>query len=283
MKTIRIGGVPEHFNLPWMHLLESDALREDGLEASWEDYPGGTGALRDALEEGRLDVAVLLTEGAVAAIARGAAFRIVSLYSRTPLIWGVHVPFGAPFRTVEEIRGARYAVSRFGSGSHLMAFALTQQRGWPFAELRFVVVDDLEGAVRAFEQGAADVFLWEKFMTQPLVDGRRFRRVGELEAPWPAFVVCVSNRALETGRREIAAIIEKALSAAARLKADPGAPRAIAARYGLELEDAAEWLRLTRWAARLGVDHDALARAAGLLQQAELIAPGTLPELSATL
>jgi ABC-type nitrate/sulfonate/bicarbonate transport system substrate-binding protein len=274
MNPLKIGGVPEHFNLPWRHVLASGDLRGIGIDAVWEDYPGGTGAMRDALDTGRLDVAMLLTEGAVAGIANGAAFRIVSVYTETPLIWGVHVPAASLFEGTEDVRGGLFAISRYGSGSHLMAFALAEQRGWPLDQLRFVPVRDLEGAVKAFERGDAEVFLWEKFMTQPLVDGGRFRRVGEFEAPWPAFVVAASHEAAETRRDEIAAVLARVFVAAEGFRTDSDAPREISARFGLTLGDAAAWLRRTRWASAARVDAGAFARAAALLHAANLIPSG---------
>ncbi len=265
MKTLRIGGVPEHFNLPWMRLLEREAANAAGIEASWEDYPGGSGAMRDALAGGRLDLAMLLTEGAVAAIAAGAPFRILSCYTESPLLWGVHVPAASEFTSPAELEGARIAISRFGSGSHLMAYVLAEQRGWRPDALRFVAVGDLEGAVRAFEQGQADVFLWEKFMTKPLVDAGRFRRVAEFSAPWPAFVCCASERALQASRPALLELVEAALESARRLGEDPRAAAAIAARYHLREADAAAWLEITRWAPGIEVDAAAFDRAAAVL------------------
>src|SRR5690606_154661 len=181
--TLRIGGVPEHFNLPWRKVVASGRLRHAGVEATWQDFPGGTGAMGQALNDDSLDVAMLLTEGAVAGIANGGTYRIVGRFTDTPLIWGIHVPAASPLRSIEDLRGARYAISRHGSGSHLMAFAHARSRGWPVGELRFVPVGGLDGAIEAFEQRAAEVFLWEKFMTKPLVDAGRFRRIGEFSAP----------------------------------------------------------------------------------------------------
>ncbi|HEX5419027.1 MAG TPA: ABC transporter substrate-binding protein [Gammaproteobacteria bacterium] len=272
--------MPEHFNLPWQHLLRSPELHESGVEVEWEDYPAGSGAMRDALDEGRLDLAMLLTEAAAAGIGNGAAFRVVSLYTQTPLIWGIHVPASSASRSVEEIRGARYAISRFGSGSHLMAFVLSEQKAWPADELRFVLVENLDGAIGAFERGAADIFLWEKFMTKPLVDAGRFRRLGELRAPWPAFVVCASERALRDRAGAIAWVLGKVFEAAGRLITDPAAAaEEIAERYGLRSEDAAEWLRATRWAQAVQLDQGALSRASASLQSAGLIPAGPLPQL----
>src|SRR5262245_66047978 len=122
MIKIRIGGVPEHFNLPWHLALQARRFAPLGVDVSWRDYAGGSGAMAKALRDGELDAALLLTEGAVAAVADGVPLEIASLYTDSPLVWGVHVPAASKFRAVGELAGARYAISRMGSGSHLMAF-----------------------------------------------------------------------------------------------------------------------------------------------------------------
>src|SRR4029079_6392690 len=172
MTLLRIGGVPEHFNLPWHIALDGGAARAARVEVQWQDFPDGSGAMAQALREQRLDVAMLLTEGAVAGIAAG-GFKIVSLYTESPLLWGIHVPASSRFRTVAHLAGARYAISRKGSGAHLMAAVHAREQGWPADELDLVLVRNLAGAIEAFASGAADVFFWEKFMTKPLVDDRR--------------------------------------------------------------------------------------------------------------
>src|SRR6185436_2022101 len=183
MINLRVGGVPEHFNLPWHLAMEAGVPERLGIGLTWRDYPDGSGAMAAALRAGEIDAALLLTEGAVAGVANGGGFRIASLYTESSLIWGIHVPAGSRFKRVDDIRGARYAISRLGSGSHLMAFVHAREQGWPVDELVLVAVRNLAGAVAAFANGTADVFFWEKFMTKPLVDDGRFRRVGEFLAP----------------------------------------------------------------------------------------------------
>lgn len=273
MGNLSIGGVPEHFNVPWRRLVGSRRLADAGLSATWQDFPGGTGAMGAALNEGTLDVAMLLTEGAVAGIANGGTYRIVSRYTDTPLIWGIHVPAGSDLRHIEDLRGRRYAISRYGSGSHLMAFAHARQMGWPVGELQFVVVGGLDGAIDAFGQGKADVFLWEKFMTKPLVDDGRFRRVGEFSAPWPAFVVCASSQALEEKSSDIRTALDQVFAEAERFAASSSAADAIARDHGLLAEDAAEWLRTTRWASGAGIDDGALAECLDVLRAVGLFDP----------
>src|SRR5689334_2814058 len=248
MIELKVGGVPEHFNLPWHLGIEAGLPERIGVRLTWRDYPDGSGAMAAALRAGELDAALLLTEGAVAGVANGGGFRIASLYTESSLIWGIHVPAGSRFKSVADIRGARYAISRLGSGSHLMAFVHARAQGWPVDTLELVTVRNLAGAVDAFAHGGADVFFWEKFMTKPLVDDGRFRRVGEFLAPWPAFVLCVADGVGAPQRAALRALLAAVLDEAKMLVAKQDAALTIGQRYSLEPTDVAEWLRATRWA-----------------------------------
>src|SRR5690606_21948799 len=91
----------------------------------------------------------------------------------------------------------RAAISRFGSGSHLMSYVNAQVEGWNTANLDFEIVNNLEGAIEALKNGNADYFLWEHFTTKPIVDKGVFRRIADLPTPWPCFVIAVTNKILE--------------------------------------------------------------------------------------
>jgi len=253
MIKLRIGGVPEHFNMPWHLALQGRRFEPLAVDVSWRDYAGGSGAMAKALRDGELDAALLLTEGAVAAVSDGVPLEIISLYTDSPLVWGIHVPAASRFRAVAELEGARYAISRTGSGSHLMAFVHARAEGWGVERLTLVTVGNLDGAVTAFESGRADVFFWEKFMTKPLVDAGKFRRVGEFTAPWPAFVVCATRALDDASRSALERVVAVVLDEARALRARADAAQLIAARYGLKSADAGEWLNTTRWSARVQV------------------------------
>jgi sulfonate transport system substrate-binding protein len=261
MIRLRIGGVPEHFNLPWHLAAQARRFEPHSAQVAWRDYPGGSGAMAKALRDGELDAALLLTEGAVAAIADGVPLAIVSLYTHSPLLWGIHVPAASAFRAEAELDGARCAISRVGSGSHLMAFVHARAQGWNVERLRLVTVGNLDGAVVAFAAGEADVFFWEKFMTKPLVDAGKFRRVGEFTAPWPAFVVCAASSLGAAQRAALARVVDAVLDEARALQARADAAHLIAARYGLTSADAGAWLKTTRWSTRVGVAANDIAPA----------------------
>jgi len=271
MIELRVGGVPEHFNLPWHLAIEAGVPARLGIELTWRDYPDGSGAMAAALRAGELDAALLLTEGALAGVANGGGFKIASLYTESPLIWGIHVPERSRFRAVPDIRGARYAISRLGSGSHLMAFVHAQTQGWPVDALELVTVRNLAGAVEAFATGAADVFFWEKFMTKPLVDDGRFRRIGEFLAPWPAFVACVAEGVSAQKRAALGKLLAAVLNEAKTLVARSDAPTVIGQRYSLEPTDVADWLRSTRWAREAGIEVSDLMQVTSALQNLGLV------------
>jgi sulfonate transport system substrate-binding protein len=243
----RIGGVPEHFNLPWHLAIEQGLFTSENLEVSWTDYPGGTGAMCQDLREGRLDIAILLTEGILAELTRNSHSRLLQVYVSTPLVWGVHVPASSSALNYKDIQSRKYAISRRGSGSHLMAYVDAERQGFPLTEEQMVIAGNLDGARTSFKEQKAEVFYWEKFMTQPYVDNGEFRRVGECPTPWPCFVIAVRNECLQETEalKKISDIIIKSAQA---FKQNPEAAAMVAERYGLELHKAKEWLASTEWA-----------------------------------
>ena len=248
MKTVNIGGVPEHFNLAWYLTLKNGEYKAEDINLRWKNYPGGTGAMNEALRTGEIDMAVILTEGIVKDIAEGNPSKIVQTFVETPLIWGIHVADGSTFKSVEDLKGKRCAISRFGSGSHLMAYINAENHGWDLEnDLKFEVIQDLDGAVKALSNGDADYFMWEKFMTKPIVDSGVFRRIDNSPTPWPCFVIAVRNDFLEANGTVVKIILEIINNTTIDFKEIPSIDRMIANRYELQLEDVQEWLSLTEW------------------------------------
>lgn len=270
-RALRVGGVPEHFNLPWHLAIESSEACRCGQAVDWADYAAGTGPMLADLAAGSLDLAVLLTEGAARGLARGLPIAAVSLYTTSPLIWGVHVPPASRFERIADLRGARFAISREGSGSHLMSLALAAEQGWPAAELEYEIVNDLAGAIAAFGRGRADAFLWERFTTEPAVAAGHFRRVDDFVGPWPAWTICANATAWRRHRNAIESLVSIVALSADHLAAAPDRSTTIAARYALEPQAVERWLARTRWVKEIASPESALAAAEGMLRKADAI------------
>ncbi|OIQ28529.1 MAG: ABC transporter substrate-binding protein [Bacteroidetes bacterium MedPE-SWsnd-G2] len=248
MKTIKIGGVPEHFNYPWYLGLKNGDFKSEGINLRWRDYFGGTGEMTLALRNGEIDLAVILTEGIVKDIVEGNDCKIVQVFVNSPLIWGVHVANDSNYKSITEVKGQKAAISRYGSGSHLMAYIHAQNNGWDLEkDLNFEVVKDLKGAVASLTQGESDYFLWEKFTTKPIVDDGVFRIIDHCPTPWPCFVIAVRNEILQSDPDCIQTILELINAQTLNFKSINDIDFMLASRYDQKLEDIREWLSLTEW------------------------------------
>ncbi len=207
MVNLKVGGVPEHFNYPWYLTLKNKEYTKEGINLRWTDYHGGTGQMCKALRSGDVDIAIVLTEGIIKDIAAGNPSKITQTFVKSPLIWGIHVGSKSSFKTIEDLEHATIAISRFGSGSHLMAIVNAYNQGWNIENLTFRVVGNLEGGIDALTNGEADYFMWEHFTTKPLVDEGIFRRLGDCPTPWPCFVIAVRNEVLENNYNEVKKVL----------------------------------------------------------------------------
>lgn len=252
MKKVNIGGVPEHFNLAWYLTLKNGEYKAEGINLRWHDYFGGTGAMCKGLRNGDIDIAVILTEGIIKDIIAGNPSKIVQTFVQTPLIWGIHVADHSSFKSIEDIKGTRAAISRFGSGSHLMAYINAENNGWNLeSDLNFEVINNLNGAVDGLTNGDADYFMWEKFTTKPLVDDGVFRRIGECPSPWPCFVIAVRQEFIENHEDDLKIILDIINQTTSEFKSIPSIDRTVANRYQQDLNDVKEWLSLTEWSQEL--------------------------------
>lgn len=273
MKRFKIGGVPEHFNLPWRLAIEEGKFKAAGVELHWSDMTGGTGQMIKGLQAGSLDIAVLLTEGITRAILKGLDAKIISVYVQSPLCWGIHAPVDQSIRELNDLDGATFAISREGSGSHLMSYVLAQREGWESSSLSFEVVGDVYGGLWALNNGEADGFLWEKYTTQPFVDQAKCKRIGEVYTPWPCFVIAVRNEVLASEEALLNVVLSIVQERAAQLKQAADSPEVLAWRYALKKDQVAAWLNETEWCYATNLANAELQKTVDTLLELALISP----------
>ena len=247
MTTIKIAGVPEHFNLPWHLAIENGDFEKENIDLQWTDVPEGTGKMCQMLRDGETDIAVILTEGIVKDIVAGNPSKIVQVYVESSLIWGIHVAAQSNFKTLSDLENKKVAISRLGSGSQLMAYVNADNQGWKTDNLQFEIVNTIDGAVEALTNGTADYFMWERFMTKPLVDKGIFRRIADCPTPWPCFVIAVREEVLLNNPVLISKILAIVNQTTQEFKDIPSIDKTLALTYHQKVEDIQEWLSLTHW------------------------------------
>ena len=247
MKTIKIAGVPEHFNLPWQLAIENNEYKDQNIDLQWTNVPEGTGKLCEMLRNGETDLAVILTEGIIKDILAGNPSKIVQIYVQSALIWGIHVASNSKYQSVADLENTKCAISRKGSGSELMAYVNAHNQNWPTENLQFEIINTIDGAVEALTNEKADYFMWERFMTKPLVDKGIFRRLDDCLTPWPSFVIVATNNLLEKSPEIIQKVLEIINAKTSNFKEIPEINATLATRFNQKLVDIQDWISRTHW------------------------------------
>jgi len=279
--TIRLGGVPEHFNLP-VHLAhEKGAFAERGVVLEWTTFKGGTGQMTKALRNDEVDACILLTEGIITDIANGNPSLIISEYVTSPLIWGIHTGVKNSLRHHSDIYDKKYAISRFGSGSHLMAIVDAHSQGKKIDTKQFNIIKNLDGALTSLTEVSTDVFYWEKYTTKPYVDSGQLNRVGEFITPWPCFQIAARDEMLNEAPDAITRMLRVIHDSCDRfMQSNNDVIPMVAKRYEQKLQDVERWYHATEWAIHGWVSDKMLRSVIYNLEISEIIGKDdVIPEL----
>ncbi|MEM9888556.1 MAG: substrate-binding domain-containing protein [Bacteroidota bacterium] len=279
-KTIKIGGVPEHFNLPIHLAIEDGSFESRGVKIDWTTFKGGTGQMTAALRAGEVDACILLTEGIIKDIIGGSPAKIISGYVNTPLIWGIHTGANNSLQLHRNIYEQRYAISRFGSGSHLMAIVDATFNDKKIEKTQFRIIKNLDGALQALAAETADVFYWEKYTTKPFVDSGQLRRIGEFVTPWPCFVIAATHHILEKEADTIIRMLRTIHDSCDRFMQTDESIGLVVDRYEQQRKDVERWFHATEWAIHGWVSDKMLRSVVHNLRVADIIgASDAIPEL----
>jgi hypothetical protein len=272
---LNIGGVPEHFNIPFRKAIDEGVFSKLNLDLTWKDYRGGTGDLVKAIKEKQIDLGVLLTEGAIKAIADGAPMKIVQVYVNSPLFWGIYTANNSTYEKLEDVEEPIFCISRYGSGSHLMAYLLCQQRGWSMDKVEFVEVGNFSGALKEFNQNPNRLFLWERFMTKPYVDSGTLRKIDEIPTPWASFSIVVHNDLLQQNETKVIELLKLISDYTYKFKQNTlDSIDYISNYFEFSVSDMKSWIQDTDWNYLLDVPYPKLKIALDFLKEVQLVDAG---------
>ncbi len=247
MSVIRIAGVPEHFNLPWQLALQHGLFAKDNINLEWQYNDAGTGAMVKDLKEGNIDMAVLLTEGAISAIINGLEAKIIKQYISSPLIWGIHTGKNSNINNTRTLNECNYAISRKGSGSHLMAMIDAEIRGFKISENKLKLVENLKGAIPELNSNNNTVFYWEKYTTKPIVDKGLLNRIGEFVTPWSCFQIVATNNILNRQFYDIEKILRTMNFVCKQFMQADNSIDLVLNEFEMLPQDAHSWFYSTEW------------------------------------
>lgn len=276
LKTLKIGGVNEHFNFPFRYGIEAGHFADKGIDLQWQDVKGGTGEMIHLLHEGELDFCVLLTEGLLIDALRNDRVRLIQFHVSSPLHWGIHVHRDSGFSTPAMLEGKTFAVSRMGSGSHLMAEVMKMEHHWKESP-KFNIVHSLEGGLSSLRDRESDVFLWEIFTTAPFLDQYHLNCIGFVPTPWPSFALCVRKEIAEEQVDLVKELAKTAIATNVLVRNLPDLSDRISRRYALSPSAVAKWLGGTEWNTTMGTSEKQVSEILHQLSGLQLIQANEIP------
>lgn len=278
-RVLRVGGVPEHFNYPWQVGINEGFFDKYNCKVEWVVMKCGTGQMIQALKSGEVDMIVALTEGLVKDIAQGSDLRLLATYVQSPLCWAVSAGAESDVSDLSDLQGTTFGISRYTSGSHLMAYTLAMQEGWdPQNDVKFSVEGNFQNLRDSVNLGRTEAFMWETFTTKPYHDSGEVRRVGEVYTPWPAFMLAARETTLERDPelvRDVLAGIGDATSYFHRARYLM--PRSVATACDLDEKDVQKWYEGVNITASSVIERSAIEKATSVLIKVGVLAPGDYP------
>ncbi|KAL8855670.1 MAG: hypothetical protein Q9178_007681 [Gyalolechia marmorata] len=282
MLPLRVGYVPEHFSTP-LHF----AKIYFALSADLIPFPSGTGHMVTALRAGELDIAIGLTEGWIAALAKGSSssqttnepqeandFKLVGTYVETPLCWAISTGHDRDDITgIQDLKGKKLGVSRIGSGSHVMSYVLADREGWnqPF---ECVPLQTFEKLRKGVNDRIVDFFMWEYFTSKRYYSSATLhpiKQVGEIYTPWSSWKIVARTPLIDT--LELNSFLDK-LNAGIEYFEEhkEEAVQYISTELDYKEEDAEEWMKNVRFSGDVrGVKKDVVQMTVEMLQKAGVI------------
>ena len=270
MEKIRLGGVPEHFNLPIHLAIEQGWFSDENIQIEWLDFPGGSGDMKEALRNGEADMCILLTEGVVTDILKGNPSKIVSGFVKTSLTWGIHtsIDYAEDNTPVFE---KKIAISRFGSGSHLMPIVNAMMEDQVINNDQFIEVKDINGGIDSLNTNRAEIFYWEKFTTKPYIEKGILKKIDEFISPWPCFMIAATEQMIEANSSLVSQTLKVIHKANQGFMNLDNAPEMVSKRFNLNIKDAKRWYHATEWFVNGWVSNKMLEGVLYSLKEAKIV------------
>ncbi|KAI8905435.1 hypothetical protein EDD86DRAFT_249035 [Gorgonomyces haynaldii] len=188
-RLVRLGCVPEHFSTP---LYLQKHMDKHALGLDIVSVPQGTGEAIEITPDAPIagNRPRLVARICKHLIDGKETSRLLGSYTQSPLKWSLAVKPQSRYQQIRDLdaQGTRIGISRYGSGSHIMAIVMNTNYGFkhPF---EFVVLDNFQGLRDGIETEKCDAFMWEVVTTKPWYDNQTLRMLDIVSCPWPSFSI----------------------------------------------------------------------------------------------
>ncbi len=154
--TIAVGGKPLFYYLPLTVAERRGYFKDEGLDVTITDFPGGSKALQ-SLMGGSAEFVSGAYEHTIALQAKKQYIRSVVVQGRyAGIALGIRQDKAANFRSMKDLQGMKVGVTAPGSSTHIFVKALLAREGLPPDAAAAIGVGTGSSAVAAIRSGNVD-------------------------------------------------------------------------------------------------------------------------------
>ncbi len=154
--TIAVGGKPLFYYLPLTIAERLGYFKDEGLEVTITDFPGGAKALQ-SLMGGSADLVSGAYEHTINMQAKGQAIRSVVVQGRyAGIVLGLTPEQAAQYKSPKDLKGLKIGVTAPGSSTNMFVNALLAKEGLKPDAVSIIGVGATSGAVAAMQKKQID-------------------------------------------------------------------------------------------------------------------------------
>ena len=163
----------------------------------------------------------------------------VTMVAPTIDVWDQYIVASKDFGAtkVEDLKGATFGTSTFGSASDYTIRKMADVLGWTKDDYKIVTMGDINGLVAGLKNGTIDALLWGSFTPFQLEAEGYATVLGsarDLIGPAPLDVIAVRNEVLESRPEAVKAFCEGVHAANRTMQEDPKKALQIFTDWGLD-------------------------------------------------
>lgn len=177
----------------------------------------------EALASGDADIGIGSPNRVIGAIMQGLEAKIVGA---TIPWWDQYIVASTTTGATkpEDLKGATFGISSFGSAGHYSTVKLAESLGWSENDYKIVTMGNLNGLNAGLKNHTIDAFMWSAFPAYTLEQSGHAKVIGsvrDLIGPNPLDVIVVRTEVLETRPKALRTFCDGYYGAVAELQADP--------------------------------------------------------------
>lgn len=201
----------------------------DGTGLNVDVIEGTSGSVAATMASGDADIGIQSCNKSVLDVESGLDATIVGATS-LPQLQSIIVTDESDAESAEDLQGATFGISGFGSGGHFSTLKTAEAMGWSEGDYEIVQLGGISELTAALDSGSIDAFVWNPLEAASLEQqgiAKKLESVADYVGPTVSNCFYVRNDYLENNPEAVRTLLEGYYGVVQRIHDDPSTIRPV--------------------------------------------------------